>query len=121
MKVLITNLKTKLKKKLAVFCFQLLKNVFFHLNFVIKVRYNRVLVGYNQEGSVFDWPKPNQAFNFVPYKREFAITEFVITEFHCIRFNVLKLWRRVSDWLLLLRQILIFWDKVLIAEKNINM
>ncbi len=54
MKVLITNLKAKLKKKLAVFCFQLLKNVFFHLNFVIKVRYNRVLVPYNQEGSVFD-------------------------------------------------------------------
>ncbi len=57
---------------------------FFCLKFVEKVRYNRLSVRYNQEGSVIDSPKPNQALKFVPYKREFALTEFVITEFHCI-------------------------------------
>jgi hypothetical protein len=75
------HFKDKFKKN-AVFHFQLLKNVFFYLNFVKTVCYNRVSVCYNQEGSVFDSPKPNQALIFVHYKREFAITEFVITEFH---------------------------------------
>ena len=56
----------------------------FYLNFVKKVCYSWVSVRYNQEGSVFDSSKPNQAFIFVCYKREFVITKFVITKFHCV-------------------------------------